>query len=364
MPIQELEKEHFLLREEGSGTRAALENAFHEAEVPLHVSMHMGNNSAIKRGVAAGPGIASLSVALDMELEANRLVIFDVEGFPIMRQWRIVHLKDKHLSATSLHLSKHSYWNTRTAAYAEKSNSIEGKEIHMQFGRCYEEFEVGALYKHWPGRTITEYDDTLFCMLTMNHNPLHIDANYTENTRYKQRLVAGPLIFSIALGMSVADVSGNAVANLEFENVNGLAPTFHGDTIYAETKVLDKRLTSSKPEIGIVTVETIAYNQRGQTALLLLTARDGSHEVALRRATTGLGRENDDSAQESRGERAMTGTGQNIHSRGDPLWSPSKISLRRSELSTPASNERMIEKAAASSADLVFLDMEVFRCSQ
>jgi DNA-binding transcriptional LysR family regulator len=103
VPIQELEKEHFLLREEGSGTRAALENAFHEAEVPLHVSMHMGNNSAIKRGVAAGLGIALISrVALDMELEANRLVILDVEGFPIMRQWRIVHLKDKHLSATAL----------------------------------------------------------------------------------------------------------------------------------------------------------------------------------------------------------------------------------------------------------------------
>jgi acyl dehydratase len=137
----------------------------------------------------------------------------------------------------------------------------------MQFGRCYEEFEVGALYKHWPGRTITEYDDTLFCMLTMNHNPLHIDANYTENTRYKQRLVAGPLIFSIALGMSVADVSGNAIANLEFENVKHLGPTFHGDTIYAETKVLDKKLTSGNPNIGIVAVETIAYNQRGETVL-------------------------------------------------------------------------------------------------
>jgi acyl dehydratase len=78
----------------------------------------------------------------------------------------------------------------------------------MQFGRCYEEFEVGALYKHWPGRTITESDDMLFCMLTMNHNPLHIDANYTENTEFKQPLVAGPLVFSIALGMSVGDVSG------------------------------------------------------------------------------------------------------------------------------------------------------------
>ena len=103
VPIQELEREHFLLREEGSGTRAAIENAMQEAEVPLHVSMHMGNNSAIKQGVAAGLGIALISrVALDMELETNRLVILDVEGFPIMRQWRIVHLKDKHLSAPAL----------------------------------------------------------------------------------------------------------------------------------------------------------------------------------------------------------------------------------------------------------------------
>ncbi len=137
----------------------------------------------------------------------------------------------------------------------------------MQFGRCYEEFEVGDVYKHWPGRTITEYDDTLFSMLTMNHNPLHIDANYAEDTQHGQRLVVGPLIFSIALGMSVPDVSGKAIANLEFENVRHLAPTFHGDTIYAETKVLDKQLSSSKPDRGIVTVETIAYNQRGENVL-------------------------------------------------------------------------------------------------
>lgn len=137
----------------------------------------------------------------------------------------------------------------------------------MQFGRCLEEFEVGAVYKHWPGRTITEYDDTLFSMLTMNHNPLHIDAYYAESTQFKQRLVVGPLIFSIALGMSVPDVSGKAIANLEFENVKHLAPTFHGDTIYAETRVLDKRLSSSRPDRGVVTVETIAYNQRGENVL-------------------------------------------------------------------------------------------------
>jgi acyl dehydratase len=137
----------------------------------------------------------------------------------------------------------------------------------MQFGRCFEEFEVGAVYKHWPGRTITEYDDTFFCMLTMNHHPLHIDANYAENTPFKQRLVVGSLVFSIVLGMTVEDVSGKAIANLEFEHVKHVGPTFHGDTIYAETTVLDKQLSRSKPDRGIVTVETIAYNQRGETVL-------------------------------------------------------------------------------------------------
>ncbi len=102
VPIEELGREHFLLREPGSGTRAALENALQEAGIPLQVSMQVGNNSAIKQGVAAGLGIALISrVAIDMELETDRLVILDVEGFPIVRQWRIVHVKDKYLSATA-----------------------------------------------------------------------------------------------------------------------------------------------------------------------------------------------------------------------------------------------------------------------
>jgi LysR family transcriptional regulator, low CO2-responsive transcriptional regulator len=102
VPIEELGREHFLLRESGSGTRAALEMALGDAGVPLQVSMEVGNNSAIKQGVAAGLGIALISrVALDMELETNRLVILDVEGFPIIRQWRLVHVKDKYLSATA-----------------------------------------------------------------------------------------------------------------------------------------------------------------------------------------------------------------------------------------------------------------------
>jgi len=151
----------------------------------------------------------------------------------------------------------------------------------MQFGRCFEEFEVGAIYKHWTGRTITEYDDTLFCMITMNHHPLHIDANYAEETPYKKRVVVGTLVLSIAVGMSVPDVSGKAIANLEFENVKHLAPTFHGDTIYAETTVLDKKLSSSRPDRGVVTVETIAYNQHGEQVLSFKRrAMVPTHELA------------------------------------------------------------------------------------
>lgn len=102
VPFAEITREKFLLREVGSGTRAALENLFQEAGLPLKVTMQVGNNSAIKQSVAAGLGIALISrVALDMELETKRLVILDVEGFPIMRQWRLVHLKDKSLSATA-----------------------------------------------------------------------------------------------------------------------------------------------------------------------------------------------------------------------------------------------------------------------
>lgn len=102
VPFAAVAQEHFLLREPGSDTRAALEAVFQEAGYPLQVSMQVGNNSAIKRGVGADLGIALISrVALDMELKTNRLIILDVEGFPIVRQWHLVHLKDKNLSATA-----------------------------------------------------------------------------------------------------------------------------------------------------------------------------------------------------------------------------------------------------------------------
>lgn len=137
----------------------------------------------------------------------------------------------------------------------------------MAFGRYFEEFEPGAFFQHWPGRTISEADDTWFCLLTMNQHPLHIDAHYASATQHRQRLVVGTLVFSIAVGMSVADISGRAIANLEYQDVKHLAPVFHGDTIYAETRILDKQESRSKPDRGIVHVETRAFNHRQETVL-------------------------------------------------------------------------------------------------
>ena len=134
----------------------------------------------------------------------------------------------------------------------------------MQFGRFFEEFEVGAVYRHWPGKTVTESDDHLFCLITMNHHPLHLDAHYAQTaTQFGRNVVVGNLIYSLLLGMSVADVSGRAIANLEVESLRHVAPTFHGDTVYGETTVLDKRESGSKPDRGVVTVETRGYKQDG-----------------------------------------------------------------------------------------------------
>jgi acyl dehydratase len=141
---------------------------------------------------------------------------------------------------------------------------VRQREFIVQFGRYYEEFEVGAVYKHWPGKTVTEYDDHLFCLLTMNHHPLHLDVNYAEKTTdFGKNVVVGNYVYSLLLGMSVPDVSGKAIANLEIESLRHVAPTFHGDTIYGETKVLDKTPSRSKSDRGVVYVETIGYKQDG-----------------------------------------------------------------------------------------------------
>ena len=132
----------------------------------------------------------------------------------------------------------------------------------MRFGRIYEESEVGDVYRHWPGKTITEADDHLFCLLTMNHHPLHLDGHYAQgSTEFGRNVVVGNVVYSLLLGMSVPDVSGRAIANLEVESLRHLAPTFHGDTLYGETTVLAKRESPSRSDRGVVQVQTRGYTQ-------------------------------------------------------------------------------------------------------
>ena len=134
----------------------------------------------------------------------------------------------------------------------------------LKFGRYYEDFTVGDIYKHWPGKTITESDNNLFSLLTMNHHPVHLDVKYAESKQHGKVLVVGTLVFSLIVGMTVRDVSGNAIANLLYENIDHLGPVHIGDTLYAVTTVLDKRMSKSKNDRGIVYVETVGYNQNNE----------------------------------------------------------------------------------------------------
>ena len=131
------------------------------------------------------------------------------------------------------------------------------------YGRYLEEFEVGDVYKHWPAKTVTESDDHLFCLITMNHHPLHINDVYAAQSQQGRNVVVGPLVYSLALGMSVGDVSGKAIANLATEELTHPAPVFHGDTLFVESEVLDVRPSESKPDRGVVKVRTDVYNQEG-----------------------------------------------------------------------------------------------------
>jgi acyl dehydratase len=136
-------------------------------------------------------------------------------------------------------------------------------------GRYLEDFTVGEVIKHWPGRTIRDFDDTWFTLMTMNTNPLHFDDHFASQTQHGRCLVNGTLVFAITVGMSVRDISEHAIANLEYEKVLHLAPTFHGDTIYAESEVLEVTPSKSSPDRGILYVETHAVNQKGERVLSL-----------------------------------------------------------------------------------------------
>lgn len=132
-----------------------------------------------------------------------------------------------------------------------------------KMGHYFEEFEIGQEIVHCQSKTIFESDNNLFSLLTMNHHPVHTNIDYCNKNQHGQVLVPGTLVFCLVVHMTVMDISGKAIANLGYEEIKHLAPTFINDTLYSKTKILDKRMSKSKNDRGIVYVETIGYNQNG-----------------------------------------------------------------------------------------------------
>jgi itaconyl-CoA hydratase len=133
----------------------------------------------------------------------------------------------------------------------------QGVRTRTPTGRYFEDFEIGAIYEHWPGRTINEADNVWFTLLTMNTHPLHFDNAYAEKSEFKRTVVNSCLTLSMVVGMSVNDVSQKAIGNLAWDKITLSQPVFVGDTIYAESHVIAKRESASRSTQGIVSVHTI-----------------------------------------------------------------------------------------------------------
>src|SRR3954452_7048325 len=152
--------------------------------------------------------------------------------------------------------------STETSSVETDQAAREATGAHP-YGRYLEEFEVGAVYKHWPAKTVTESDDHLFCLITMNHHPLHINDVYAQGSQQGRNVVVGPLVYSLGLGISGSDVWGKAIANRATEELKRPAPVFHGDTLFCESEVLEVTPSRSKPDRGVVKVHTRVFNQDG-----------------------------------------------------------------------------------------------------
>ena len=140
---------------------------------------------------------------------------------------------------------------------------VARQRYRASYGRYLEDFTIGDIYEHRPGRTITETDNVQFSLMTMNAHLMHCDAAYAAKSEFGQLLVNSGLSLAIVLGMTVNDVSGKAIANLGWKEIRLTAPVFCGDTLYAESEVLEKRESKSRPTQGVVTVQTRAFNQNG-----------------------------------------------------------------------------------------------------
>ncbi|WUI01365.1 MaoC family dehydratase [Spirillospora sp. NBC_00431] len=146
---------------------------------------------------------------------------------------------------------------------------LTGENRHRErVGFYYEEFEPGAVFEHRPGRTVTEMDNVLMSTMAMNQSPLHIDAVFCEDTEWGRPLVSSLVTLSIVTGMSVRSTSGSGIANLGWDSIRLVGPVFVGDTLYAESEILTKRLSRSRANQGIIKVRTIGVNQKRETVLV------------------------------------------------------------------------------------------------
>lgn len=159
---------------------------------------------------------------------------------------------------------------------------IGPQRYRESFGRHYEDFKIGDVYEHRPGRTISEADNTWFTLLTMNTHPMHFDAEYAKGSEFKRCIVCSPLTVALMVGMSVTDLSQKAIANLGWDEIKLTHPLFAGDTLTAESEVLDLRESRSRPGAGLVTAKTTGFNQDGTVVChfrrTMLIARRG-HSV-------------------------------------------------------------------------------------
>jgi len=169
---------------------------------------------------------------------------------------------------------------------AGAARQVGERTFRESFGRYYEEFNVGEVYQHRPGRTITQYDNISFTLLTMNTHPMHFDEEYAKHSEFGRCIVCSPLTVALMVGMSITDVSQKAIANLGWTDIKLTHPLFTGDTLYAESEVLDKRESKSRPNAGPVTVKTTGLDQDkvkvAEFNRTMLIMRRGGNEVEVK----------------------------------------------------------------------------------
>jgi acyl dehydratase len=148
-----------------------------------------------------------------------------------------------------------------------KNNKMHNNTIIKEIGMYFEDFIPGDIIYHAASKTIFESDNNIFSLITMNHHPVHTNIDYASHNQHGKVLVVGTLVFSLVVGITVPDISGKAIANLMYENIEHLSPVFLNDTIYAKTEILEAKESNSKKDRGIIYVETTAYNQDKEDVL-------------------------------------------------------------------------------------------------